>query len=240
MSEEQIQDVKEETPVTPQEAENIQKPDEAQEVQQEEPKEDSKEYNFSRLREQKEQLERQNQELRNAVEGINQSLKAKEEPEAEEPDVLASLAKDDIITVEQAQAVAQRTAQKAVKEALAAQEKQSLPERTRQKLPDFDEVLTESNIKEFEKTNPVLAAACSNANNPWQAAYEAIKMSPGYQNRNIKKQMEKDSKKIDENISKPVSSNSLGKSGALANATAYGELSKGELYSEMMSAARQV
>jgi hypothetical protein len=234
------QDVKEVVEaVQPQETQTIQQPLDAQEVSKEEPKEGSKEYNFARLREKNELLERQNQEMMGALRQIQDSLKAKEPPPVQEVDELASLGDDDIITKKQAFKAAERMAKKIVQESLAIQEKQSLPHRTRQQFNDFDEVLTDENIKEFEKSNPVLAGACTRADNPWQAAYEAIKMSPIYQDRKARKQMEKDSKKIDENISKPISSNAIGKPGALANANSYGEMSRDELYREMQKAARQ-
>lgn len=240
MSDEQVQDVKEVEPIVPvQEEVGQEKTLEAPETQKVEPKEGSKEYNFAKLREKNEQLERQNREMMEYLQRIENSLKPKEAPPVEEVDELASLADDDIVTAKQVRKMAERMAQKAIQETLAHQEKASLPERTRQKFNDFDEVLTTDNVKEFEKTNPVLAAACARADNPWQAAYEAIKMTPIYQDRIARRQMEKDAKKVDENISKPISSNALGKSGALANANAYGEMSKNELYREMMSAARQ-
>ena len=63
-------------------------------------------------------------------------------------------------------------------------------------------------------------------------------MSPIYQDRQVRKQMEKEAKKIDKNASKPISSNSLGSStSALGNANAYGEMSPEELYKEMRAAA---
>jgi len=192
-----------------------------------EPKEGSKEFNFARLRQKNENLERQIYELR-------ERLERKETP-PQEPDELDSLADDDILTKKQAERLAEKRAEEQIKKILAEKEKASLPEKTRSQYQDFDQIMTLENVKKFEQTEPGLAAACASAPNPWEATYKIIKkfMAPDSVKPNKNDQI------AEENLSKPLSSNSVGRRGPLANANLWAEASKDELYKEMMDAAKR-
>jgi catalase len=177
---------------------------------------DSKEYNFSRLRDEKEKLEKELREYRE-----REAQKYKEKDELEELD------EDDILTVSQAKKLAMKQAQEYFKQAQAEQEKKRLPEVTKAKYKDFEQVLSKENIEKFEKLEPELATACSKANNPWEAAYKMIKMTI------ISKEEPKEAH------SKIQSSSTVGKRASLSQANQFGKLSREQLYKEMLAAAKR-
>lgn len=192
----------------------------------------NKEINFERLRKKNEELERQLQEFRQEYE------RQKQPPiPPQEEDELNALIDDDIITVSQAKKLAQRQAEELVNKAFQQKERASLPEKTRSKYQDFDNVMTEENIKKFEQLEPGLAEACSKASNPWDTTYKMLKkfVVPSAEEKTTKAE-----EKAQENLQKPASINSVGKKGPLANANSWSEASKERLYREMMEAARRI
>lgn len=193
--------------------------------------------NFANLRKAKETLEQENDQLKRTLEEIQRRLSPKQ-PETEPDDGLSDLADDDILTAAQARKLAEKTAKKVLEETRKAQEKQMYPQTAKSKYPDMDEVLTQENLKEFEQNNPVMAQVIYEAGqmgkiNPYEAAYQAIKNSPQYQSKSAKKAVEKDSKTLQENLSKPVSSNAIGK-GGLSGANTFANMDRTDLYKEMM------
>ena len=95
--------------------------------------------------------------------------------------------------------------------------------------------MTQENIKKFEQEEPGLAQACANAPNPWEATYKMLKkfVLPQQENKALK-----GDEKMKENLSKPASSNSVGRHAPLDNANLWSEASRDDLYKEMMRAAR--
>jgi len=193
------------------------------------PAEGTKEYNWSQMR-------KKNEELENRV---NEMLRREEErnapPPPKEDEELNTLADDDIITVAQARKLSEKQAEALIKKALEQRERASLPERTRGKFQDFDSIMTEDNIKKLEKEEPGLAEACSKASNPWEATYKILKKFV-LPSEDVNKN--KGNQKMEENLSKPASSNSVGRQSPLSDANTWAEASKDELYKEMMQAAR--
>lgn len=189
----------------------------------------SKDYNFAQMRKKLEELERSNYELQRAV-SVNNAPKPNEEV-----DELANLAEDDILTVAQAKKLSQRQAQQIVEDILNKREHASLPEKTRGKFNDYDAIMNEENIRKLEQEEPGLAAACAKAPNPWEATYKILKkfVVPSQEAKTSKSEA-----KLSENLSKPVSSNSVGRAGPLNDANLWAEASQQDLYKEMMQASR--
>jgi len=203
-----------------------QAPNETTETSQE--RENSKEFNFARLRKKNEELERQIYELR-------ENLTRKVEP-TPEPDEIDTLGDDDILTKKQAAKLAEKRAQELINKTLAEREKASLPDKTRTQFQDYDQVMTIDNVKKFEQEEPGLAAACAGAPNPWEATYKMLKkfvLTP----EEVKST--KLEEKMKDNLSKPQSSNSVARQGPLANANMWAEASKEQLYKEMIDAANR-
>lgn len=191
-------------------------------------KENSKEYNFSRLRKKNEELERQIYELRDSFERKNAPVP--------EPDELDSLGEDDIVTMKQARRLAERQAEAIIEKKLKEKETAALPDKTRTQFNDYDQVMTLENVKKFEQEEPGLAAACAKAPNPWEATYKMLKKFVLPQSEVKSNKLEE---KMKDNMSKPVSSNALGRNSPLNNANVWAEASKDELYKEMMRAAKR-
>ena len=209
--------------------EQVQKTHESQE-----PAEGSKEYNFARLREKADLADRKNAELERKIIELTQAFEKKNAPVEE--DELSQLAPDDILTVDQATKLSEKQARKIVQEMLKQQEVASLPSKARSQFNDFDSIVTEENIKKLEMDEPGLAAACANAPNPWEATYKILKkfVTPQQEVKANKGDM-----KMKENMSMPVSSNSIGRNSPLSNANTWSEASREDLYKEMMQAARK-
>jgi len=236
MSEEEASGVKDQETAVPEA--NSEEVSQSQVEGDNKPKEGSKEYNFAKLREKTESFEKKNLMLENEIKELKKAMESKQaSTQSVEDDELEKLDPDDILTVNQAKKLSEKQAKKIVQEMLEKQEKASLPDKTKAQFSDFDDVLTEENIKKLETDEPGLAAACANAPNPWEATYKILKkfILPSQE-----KKQNKGEEKMNENLSKPASVNSVGKRGPLSNANAWSEASRDDLYKEMMQSARKV
>lgn len=179
-----------------------------QNVQEEASKEDQvqkeKEYNFRRLRETKEALQRENEDLKAQISN-------KDETEEE----------DDIITK---------------KQALEMVEKVVAPLRVKAAFSDFDEIVNKQTLDDFEKNEPELSSLCMSAPVPLEAAYRMLKRL-GKEKKEVKDT--KNADKIDENLKAPLSSAAFAKKSSIREATNFGEMSKEDLFKEMMGYARK-
>lgn len=211
----------------------------SQQSQSSEPEIGSKEYNFRQLEEKNKELARRLKDQEQLNKEIIGVFKAKEQPVQQE-DVLPELSPGDLPEWQHVQQAAKKIARETFKELSAQQERARLPELTKQRLPDFDKVVTPDRIQKLEQENPALAQAFSLAADPFTATYSYLKAL--YREDPIRKDpvaME-EAQKILENSKKPISSNIIGRAGALKNANAFAKKSKDELYKEMMSAASRV
>jgi len=225
MSEEEKKDVKDQETVAPDNTQRQNEPEgQSESSANQDPVKGSKEYNFAQLRQKTEDLERQLFEFK----------KKEQERNTPPPPQEEQLVDDDIITVAQAKKLAQRQAEDIINQKLLERERARLPDQARSKFNDFDAIMTEENIKKLETEEPGLAEACAKATNPWEATYKILKkfVVPQQEVRNSK-----NDEKMKENLSKPVSVNSVGR-GPLQNANMWSEASKEELYKEMMQSAR--
>lgn len=225
------------TDVNNQEAVNLEANSEDQSQQAQIKADNSKEMNFAKLREKSEAAERKSIELERQM---NELLRREEERSRPSPimeeNELSQLSDDDIVTVSQARKLVEKQTKDMISRALQERERASLPDRTRGKFEDFDTVMTEENIKKFEKEEPGLAEACSKAANPWEATYKILKKVVLPQ-QDVK--VSKGDEKMRENLSKPASINSVGRQGPLSNANGWSELSKDDLYKEMLMYAKK-
>lgn len=223
MSEEVKKDVKEQESVTP-EAQGQEPQVQVESQKAQESQKGSKDYNWAQMRQKNEELERR----------VNELMRKEQEKSQPQPQIEEQLADDDILTVAQAKKLAQRQAEEIINKALTERERAKMPENTRTKFNDFDAIMTEENIKKLEIEEPGLAEACAKASNPWEATYKILKKFVLPQ-QDVK--TTKSDEKMKENLSKPVSSNSVGR-GPLSTASIWSESSKEDLYKEMMNSAR--
>jgi hypothetical protein len=234
MSEELAKSVKEQEVATPEANVQTNKPEEGSSSKEE--SKGSKDYNFAALRQ-------QNDELKDKVTLLTDKLNQVIAPKpTQERDELEEMSRDDIPTLGQVERLvenrAEKKAKKIVEESFKEMARQQLPQLTKAKYNDFDQVITNENIKLFEQQEPELAAACAKSDNPWETSYRMIKKII-LTDKPHKSNAAQTSQKIEENLSKPASVNSAAKKGPLANANAWGNLEKEEVYKEMMHAANQ-
>lgn len=172
------------------------------------PKEGTKEYNWRRLEEQKQQLE---QKYNLLEEKFNKVLETKKEPEESEP----QLQEDDLITYGQLDKLAEKKAREIFQQENLKAEREKQPLAAKNKYTDFEQVVSPENIEKLEKENPELARLITLSNNPFEMTYKEIKRSKFYQDRIKTKENDE---KIDANSQKPTSVNSLGKQRPLSHA----------------------
>lgn len=209
--------------VQPSESEETVKPDSSPK----EPQKGTAEYNFREARRVMEEQQRRIQDLENVV-------RSKQQPEPQIKDELENVASDDYLTRKQAEVLALRQ----VQEALLQQEKNQLEDRTRFKFKDYDDVVTEENVKELTKDDADLTQTILSSPNPFAAAYKLIKQTSFYEQKSRKRPEE--AEKIVKNAAKPVSANAV-QARPLASANAFASTSKEEqqaAYNEMMNYAR--
>jgi hypothetical protein len=203
-----------------------------------ESKENSKEFNFRRLEQEKKEAERRlleqerlNRELQSTLQNIVSPTRKEEE--------LPELSPDDIPEWKHVQKYAEKIAEKKFEELLHKRDKETLPQRARQRFADFDLIVTEDNVRNLEQNNPELAAAITKADDPYSATYSAIKNSWFYNQGKSQNKISEEVAKIEENSKKPISSNAVGRQGALSNVNGYASKSKEQLYREMMQFANK-
>ena len=187
-----------------------------QEEESKEPAYGSQEYNFRELRKIAEEQQRELRELRAQVQRPIQQ----EEPDDEE---------DDFLTKKQ------------VREMLQQQEQASLEDKMRIRFKDYDDVVTEENIKKLIENDDDLADSIRRASNPYATAYKLVRKSAFFNDeQKLKSKKQSDVEKIQKNSQKPASANVATK--PLQKANSYASMSKEEmdtLYKEMMECARR-
>lgn len=94
-------------------------------------------------------------------------------------------------------------------------------DRLKSKYADFDEVMNPDNITYLRQNNPALAKALvSLKDDPYEqglAAYDALRNTEWYRNKNTMQ----DKERIDQNIKKPLSVQAVRKQGALSDANRF-------------------
>jgi hypothetical protein len=139
-------------------------------------------------------------------------------PKGEEKDELSELDADDIITVRQAEKLAEKRARKVIEEELKRKEMERLPSMVKAQYSDYDAVVTPENLELLIKEDPDLEYDIKVAKNPYARAYKAIKQATFFKEQGSYAEA---NAKIEENSKKPVSSNAVGKTRPLEQANAY-------------------
>lgn len=208
MTENQEQQVEENTQEAEQATEELNQATEAiEEGLTEETKETSQEKNWKAIRDKQERLEREYEKERQKREEYEQLLYkqlTKPKEELKEDDEIESIADDDWLTKKQSQKLAQKLATEAVKKALEEDRRQrseqELPYRLKNQYPDFENVVTEDNVKQLRAQEPELAQALSQIHDKQAqaiAAYKYIKsfIPKAAEQTDYKERVEKNSKK---------------------------------------------
>lgn len=234
MEEAQTQDVQE---VVDPVADN--QPIESQEeTLQQEPKPKSPEFNFRELRRVTEQQQQEIQELRQRLEA--QATPPQQEEELDLPD-------DEIPTMGQIKKVIAKEAAKGARELFEKEKQINEQNSLKTKYPDFDEVVSADNVDELLRDDEDLKATLKQSfeQNPTKAsivAYNLIKKSRFYHEKSAPavKKASAVQEKAKQNLSKPVSSQALGQTTPIQNATNFSQLSpeeKANIYRDMQRAA---
>ncbi len=228
MSDSQTQDVGD--LVNPVEAEATQPIAQSNEEVSKEPSRGSPEYNF---REMRKLIEEQSRKIRDLEDTRYQSAPYQQE----EVDDLATLRKDDFLTVAQAEKLALRKAE----ELLHQREIATQEDQVRLRNSDYDQVVNEDNIKQLIEDDRDLVDTLKSAPNPYASAYKLIKKSNFYNQREEmqkKKSMEAD--KLLKNVNKPQSSNAIqSKPLAEANSFIMSKAMRDEVAKEMYESAKR-
>jgi hypothetical protein len=126
-----------------------------------------------------------------------------------------------------------------VHEVLAEKEQSQVEDKMRLKFRDYDDVVTNENIKDLIEDDRDFADALASSANPALAAYKAIKKAAFYQNKKTEKKPSIEAEKIVKNAAKPVSTNAV-QNRPLATAESFSRASDSEraaLYREMQEFA---
>lgn len=193
------------------------------------PQEDMQEKNWKAARAQMAEQNRQIQALNYELEQVRRS-QAPKEPEEE------FLTDSERRLNEKIKVLDQRLKQKDAKEA------DYVVDRLKSRYPDFDDVVNPENITYLQTNNAALAKALASLkDDPYEqgiAAYDALRKTEWYQQRHTMQ----DKAKLEQNVKKPMSVQSVRKQGALSEANSFAngltpELKK-SLLAEMASARK--
>lgn len=204
MAEEENKGVEDKAVAAPSETESVQQAQEAVK-----PVESEEQINWKKANQELRELKKQNRALYEAM--LQQQ---KQSQPKEEVDELDRLSDDDVLTKAQAARLAEKRAKQIVEQTLQEHEKGRWKERTLQQYSDFDSVVTPENVELFEKTMPALAKAIESNGDPYRiavATYDAIKMMSLNQKKPAMQQALQTQEQVEKNLSKPMSSNAVGK-----------------------------
>ena len=194
-----------------------------------EPEVGTKDYNWRKMEQKMQDLERKNREM-------TQTMQEKAAPPKEESDELAQLQDDDLITVGQVNKLAEKRARQIVAEELSKREREALPGKVKSQYDDYDQVVTNENIEKLVQERAAWETTIKNDPNPYETAYCLIKQSKFYKENNENKQNQE---RINSNNQKPVSSNTIGKKGPLTQANTFATQSKSDLWAEMQQYSKR-
>lgn len=223
----------EETMAVEQEAQGVAVATEPEPTKAKEPVETAQEQNWREARRKMQELERQNRELSDAVQRM-------QVPEAKEEEILA---KDDLLTVEQAERLIERRAAEMADRAIKQREAATLDDRLTAKYSDYAEIVSKENVELLKEQEPELAMSLSRLqDDPYAQAVAAYKLMKKLgigttPSKNVEKE------KAQKNLQKPVSVNAATKSSAIGNVHNFEngltKDLKAQLYAEMREAIKR-
>lgn len=230
------EEIQQEEVVQPQEeqvAQDSQSPEVA--MQTEKSEISDKEKNFIRLRETKEQLERENRELRKYFESQSKPQPKVEQPEEDDFGV------DDDDLVEGKVVKKLYSEIKNLRKTYEQEKLATIPDRLRSKYSDFDQVVSVENIEKLKQTEPELYASITSGNDLYAkgvSAYKTLKAMGIVKEDPYVSQKEQ----VHKNQTRPVSTQAIKGQGALADANIFAkgltpELRK-QLQQEMSQAVK--
>ncbi len=223
--------------VVPPHQEGQESPDPSPEVAQEEEKVSySKDENFNRLRETKEQLERENRELRNYYD----SHAKKQDPPKEEESL--GVEDDDLVEGKVVKRLYNELKElKKFQQNYEHEKAASIPDRLRSKFDDFEQVVTQENVEKLKKSEPELYASITAGGDLYTKGVSAYKtlIAMGIVKKDTFKSQKED---VQNNHKKPLSTQAIRGQGALSEANMFSkgltpELKK-QLQKEMEQAAK--
>lgn len=187
--------------------------------------------NFERLRQTKEQLEKENRELKRRYE---ESQPSQKQAQQEEDDF--DIDDDEFVEGKHVKKLLQR-----VENMFQKKEAETIPDRLKMKYNDFDQVVTPDNVERLKTSEPELYETIISGKNLYNkgvAAYKALKSMGIYKEDTYKETKEQ----VQKNQSKPVSTQAIKGQGALSDANLFAkgltpEL-KRQLQKEMVDAAK--
>ena len=208
--------------------------------------EGDKEYNFRRMRQEMDNLQYENRRLKEVQEELAKPKGPSEEEKLNDiEEEIRQYAKDDLLTVEQAEKL-NHVQQKRANLKLQQLEKQlnetaahAAEQRVLSKYPDYFSVVTTENLEELKRSDPLIQKSLSGLTDQYDQAcflHEQIEL------RGLGNQDGREKRQLESNASKPRSTNSLGGTSPLHIANDYSgwpnkEL-KGKLFQEMQDAIK--
>lgn len=194
----------------------------------------SKDENFARLRETKEQLERENRELKEWAKGQLNPKQPQADPEED-----LGIDDDDLVEGKQYKKLYKKL--DALEKRYEQEKAATIPDRLQTKFKDFDQVVTQENVEKLKNSEPELYASITSGHDLYAKGVSAYKTLKAL---GIAKVDEfKDQKaQVQQNHSKPMSAQAIKGQGALSDANIFAkgltpELKK-QLQSEMQDAAK--
>ena len=199
------------------------------------PKENDEDRNWSAVHTRLRDQQREIRELKS-----HQELAKKKSSSDEES---MEFEEDDLVSFKQLRPYMKKYAEETVASHLQQKEFETRREKVQERLPDYDQVMTKDNIRQFEEKHPeisnMLMQQIQNPRpneDPYLLAYTLLKketVQPVQQKNNLQTQ------KMQQNLDKPVSGNALGRSQGIAHAQAFAQASKEDLLREMDEARAQ-
>ena len=197
--------------------------------------ESDKEINFRKLRESKDQLEKENRELR-------ERYQRQAQPQAEPQDEELSLDDDDIVEGRVVKKLYRELNElKKFRSSYETEKQSTIPDRLKSKFSDFDQVVTQENVEKLKQSEPELFASITSGTDLYAkgvSAYKTLRAMGIVKEDTFKTQKEH----VQSNHGKPVSAQAIRGQGALSDANVFAngltpDLRK-QLQKEMQDAAK--
>lgn len=185
-----------------------------------------KDRNFLRLRETKEQLERENRELKKYLESHSQPKPQASEPEEDDFQV------DDEDLVEGKVVKKLYSEIKNLKKTYEQEKLASIPDRLRSKFADFEQVVTVENVEKLKQSEPELYESITSGKDLYAkgvSAYKTLKAMGIVKEDPYVAQKEQ----VQKNQSRPLSTQAVKGQGALADANIFAKGLTPELRKQM-------
>lgn len=225
------EEIQQEEAVQPQEQEAQQ----AQSPEESSPQKEisDKEKNFLRMRETKEQLERENRELKQAIQSHAQ-------PKTSEDEEDSGIDDDDIVEGKAYNKLYKKV--ESLERSYQIDKIATVPDRLKSKFSDFDQVVTQENVEKLKQAEPELYSSITSGSDLYAKGVSAYKTLKALGIATPSQDYSSDKEMVQQNQIKPRSAQAVKGQGALSEANIFAkgltpELKK-QLQSEMTEAAK--